>query len=127
MLIELHIEDLGVISSLDLVVGSGLTVFTGETGAGKTMLVEAISLLVGGRADATMVRAGALDSLGVNRATLMHQLPGAMQAADQSSRAKAAGSRKRAACRSPASSTRSSARSSLAAPAAASTASASAS
>ena len=52
MLIELHIEDLGVISSLDLVFGAGLTVFTGETGAGKTMLVEAIGLLVGGRADA---------------------------------------------------------------------------
>jgi DNA repair protein RecN (Recombination protein N) len=62
MLIELHIEDLGVISSLDLVVGSGLTVFTGETGAGKTMLVEAISLLVGGRADATMVRSGATEA-----------------------------------------------------------------
>ena len=62
MLIELHIEDLGVISSLDLVVGSGLTVFTGETGAGKTMLVEAISLLVGGRADAAMVRAGASEA-----------------------------------------------------------------
>lgn len=62
MLIELHIEDLGVISSLDLVVGSGLTVFTGETGAGKTMLVEAISLLVGGRADATMVRTGATEA-----------------------------------------------------------------
>ena len=62
MLIELHIEDLGVISSLDLVVGAGLTVFTGETGAGKTMLVEAISLLVGGRADATMVRTGATEA-----------------------------------------------------------------
>ena len=59
MLTELHIEDLGVIESLDLVVGDGLTVFTGETGAGKTMLVEAISLLVGGRADASVVRAGA--------------------------------------------------------------------
>jgi len=62
MLLELHIEDLGVISSLDLVVGAGLTVFTGETGAGKTMLVEAISLLVGGRADATMVRSGATEA-----------------------------------------------------------------
>ncbi len=59
MLHELHIEDLGVISSLELVLGEGLTVLTGETGAGKTMLVEAISLLVGGRADPSMVRAGA--------------------------------------------------------------------
>jgi DNA repair protein RecN (Recombination protein N) len=52
MLSELHIEDLGIIDRLDLVLGNGLTVLTGETGAGKTMLVEAISLLVGGRADA---------------------------------------------------------------------------
>ena len=52
MLSELHIEDLGIIDRLDLVLGAGLTVLTGETGAGKTMLVEAISLLVGGRADA---------------------------------------------------------------------------
>ncbi|MCB1002312.1 MAG: DNA repair protein RecN [Acidimicrobiales bacterium] len=62
MLTELHIEDLGVIAALDLVVGEGLTVFTGETGAGKTMLVEAISLLVGGRADASVVRAGATEA-----------------------------------------------------------------
>ena len=58
MLHELHIESLGVIDTLDLVLGSGLTALTGETGAGKTMLVEAISLLVGGRADSTMVRPG---------------------------------------------------------------------
>ena len=57
MLSELHIEDLGIIDRLDLVFGNGLTVLTGETGAGKTMLVEAISLLVGGRADAGRVRA----------------------------------------------------------------------
>lgn len=62
MLHELHIEDLGVISSLELVLGDGLTVLTGETGAGKTMLVEAISLLVGGRADPTMVRVGAAEA-----------------------------------------------------------------
>lgn len=59
MLTELHIEDLGVIANLDLVLGAGLTALTGETGAGKTMLVEAINLLVGGRADATIVRPGA--------------------------------------------------------------------
>ena len=62
MLHELHIEDLGVISSLELVLGDGLTVLTGETGAGKTMLVEAISLLVGGRADPSMVRVGAAEA-----------------------------------------------------------------
>ncbi|TPW12138.1 MAG: recN [Acidimicrobiaceae bacterium] len=62
MLTELHIEDLGVIALLDLVVQSGYTAFTGETGAGKTMLVDAISLIVGGRADAAMVRAGATEA-----------------------------------------------------------------
>lgn len=58
MLTELHIENLGVIERLDLVLGPGFTVLTGETGAGKTMLVEAIELLLGGRADATLVRPG---------------------------------------------------------------------
>ncbi|MEY4165976.1 MAG: repair protein RecN, partial [Actinomycetota bacterium] len=58
MLAELHIENLGVIERLDLRFGEGFTAFTGETGAGKTMLVEAMSLLVGGRADGAMVRPG---------------------------------------------------------------------
>jgi DNA repair protein RecN (Recombination protein N) len=62
MLTELHIEDLGVIDTLHLVFGAGLTALTGETGAGKTMLVEAISLLVGGRADAGIVRPGATEA-----------------------------------------------------------------
>jgi len=58
MLQELHIESMGVIERLDLVLTAGLTAFTGETGAGKTMLVEAINLLVGGRADPAVVRPG---------------------------------------------------------------------
>jgi len=62
MLTELHIEDLGVIANVDIVLGAGLTALTGETGAGKTMLVEAINLLVGGRADATIVRPGATEA-----------------------------------------------------------------
>jgi DNA repair protein RecN (Recombination protein N) len=59
MLTELHIENLGVIERIQIVFGPGLTAVTGETGAGKTMIVEAIELLVGGRADASMVRHGA--------------------------------------------------------------------
>ncbi|MGA1051503.1 MAG: DNA repair protein RecN [Ilumatobacteraceae bacterium] len=59
MLTELHIEQLGVIERATLVLGPGVTALTGETGAGKTMLVEAIELLVGGRADPSMVRFGA--------------------------------------------------------------------
>lgn len=62
MLSELHIENLGVIEELDLVLGAGLTALTGETGAGKTMLVEAIELLVGARADSTIVRHGATEA-----------------------------------------------------------------
>ena len=59
MLVELRIEQLGVIDEATVVFGGGLTVLTGETGAGKTMIVEAINLLVGQRADASMVRPGA--------------------------------------------------------------------
>jgi DNA repair protein RecN (Recombination protein N) len=59
MITELQIENLGVIERLELVLGPGLTALTGETGAGKTMLVDAIELLVGGRAEASVVRHGA--------------------------------------------------------------------
>ena len=59
MLAELHVRDLGVIADLHLVLEAGMTALTGETGAGKTLVVEAIELLVGGRADAVLVRPGA--------------------------------------------------------------------
>lgn len=59
MLAELQVSDLGVIADLTLVLGPGLTALTGETGAGKTLVVEAIELLLGGRADSVQVRKGA--------------------------------------------------------------------
>jgi len=58
VLTELHIRNLGVIDSVTLQFGGGFTAFTGETGAGKTMIIEAINLLVGCRAEAGMVRHG---------------------------------------------------------------------
>lgn len=59
MIEELRISSLGVIDASVLELGPGLTVITGETGAGKTMVVTALGLLLGGRADSGAVRAGA--------------------------------------------------------------------
>jgi DNA repair protein RecN (Recombination protein N) len=59
MLAELHVRDLGVIADLFLVLEPGMTALTGETGAGKTLVVEAIELLMGARADPVLVRPGA--------------------------------------------------------------------
>jgi len=62
VLTELHVENLGIIDDVTVVLGPGLTAITGETGAGKTLLVEAIDLLVGGRADPALVRDGAAEA-----------------------------------------------------------------
>ena len=59
MLEEIRIGSLGVIDSAVLELGPGLTAITGETGAGKTMIVTALGLLLGGRADSGAVRTGA--------------------------------------------------------------------
>jgi DNA repair protein RecN (Recombination protein N) len=58
VLVELHISNLGVIGDLDLELDPGLTVLTGETGAGKTMVTLGLSLALGGRASAAHVRQG---------------------------------------------------------------------
>ncbi|HKE99901.1 MAG TPA: DNA repair protein RecN [Actinomycetes bacterium] len=58
MLLDLHITDLGVIDDAHLEVARGLNVLTGETGAGKTMVVDALALLLGERAVPGTVRAG---------------------------------------------------------------------
>ncbi|MCY4067619.1 MAG: DNA repair protein RecN [Acidimicrobiaceae bacterium] len=62
MLSELAVRNLGVIDEASVVVGSGMTVVTGETGVGKTLVVGAIDLLIGGRADAALVRPGAAEA-----------------------------------------------------------------
>ena len=63
MLTELTIRDLGVIPESTVEFSPGLTVLTGETGAGKTMVVTGLRLLSGGRADAGRVRTGAEKAL----------------------------------------------------------------
>lgn len=63
MLVELSVRDLGVIEELSLVLGEGMTALTGETGAGKTLVVQAIQLLTGGRTDPSLVRPGAREAV----------------------------------------------------------------
>ena len=58
MISDISISNLGVISEARLPLGPGLTVVTGETGAGKTMVVTALGLLLGARADSARVRSG---------------------------------------------------------------------
>lgn len=59
MIEEIRIRDLGVITDATLNLGPGFTVVTGETGAGKTMVITALGLLLGARSDAGAVRIGA--------------------------------------------------------------------
>ena len=62
MLLQLSIKNLVLIEELVLELGSGFNVLTGETGAGKSMLVDALALVLGGRARPDMVRAGAREA-----------------------------------------------------------------
>ena len=63
MISSLGIRNIGVISSASLEMGPGFTALTGETGAGKTMVLTALGLLLGNRADSSTVRTGATQSL----------------------------------------------------------------
>ncbi len=58
MLSSLHIENVAVLKSVDLDLASGFSSFTGETGAGKSMIIDSINFLLGNRADRDMLRRG---------------------------------------------------------------------
>ena len=59
MLEHLHVKNLVVVEDLSVEFKSGMTVVTGETGAGKSILIQALSLVAGGRSDSSLVRKGA--------------------------------------------------------------------
>ena len=58
MLEEIRVRNFAIIDSLELELSKGLNVITGETGAGKSIIIDAVNLLLGGKAEAGMVRAG---------------------------------------------------------------------
>ena len=59
MLTELHIQNFAIIDHLDLEFGPGLIILTGETGAGKSIIMDAVGMLLGGRTDTTSIRSEA--------------------------------------------------------------------
>ena len=59
MLAELRIDDFAIIDQLEITFSPGLITFTGETGAGKSIIIDAVELLLGGRAEVSMIRSGA--------------------------------------------------------------------
>ena len=62
MLTELHIKNLAILDQVELLLEPGFNVFTGETGAGKSMLVQAVHLLQGARASEDIIRTGAAET-----------------------------------------------------------------
>ncbi len=72
MLLELKVKNLGVIGEVNWSLGSGLNVVTGETGAGKSLVVEAMDILLGKKVDDMVVRSGA-DKAQIEGVFLIHQ------------------------------------------------------
>ncbi len=73
MLVELRVRNFGVFEDASITFDAGMSSLTGETGAGKTLIVDAIALLAGGPADPALVRPGASEALVEGRFTLPGQ------------------------------------------------------
>ena len=73
MLRRLSLRDFVIVSELDIELDAGFTALTGETGAGKSILIDALQLTLGSRGDAGVVREGAA------RADDVHRLPKAVE------------------------------------------------
>jgi DNA repair protein RecN (Recombination protein N) len=80
MLTELRIQDFAIIDHLSLNFSDGLIIFTGETGAGKSIIIDAMSTLLGSRADTTMIRSGAEYALVEGAFFLSEDVRGPVQA-----------------------------------------------
>ncbi len=76
MLKRLHLRDFVIVDELDIELGAGFTVLTGETGAGKSILIDALQLALGQRADSAVVREGAART----EVTAEFDLPASLQA-----------------------------------------------
>ena len=79
---EMRIRSLGVIDDAVVELSPGFTAVTGETGAGKTMVVTSLGLLLGGRADAALVRAGAKAAVVEGRIVVAPESPVALRASE---------------------------------------------
>src|SRR5258706_7406685 len=82
MLRFLSVKRLAVIDSVEVEFGPGLNILTGETGAGKSILIEAVGLLLGGRATADLVRTGEAQATIEALFDAPEPFPGAGQGAD---------------------------------------------
>src|SRR5512133_772335 len=59
MLTDISIKNFAIIDALHIIFGSGLNILTGETGTGKSIIIDAVNLVLGGRASADLIRSGA--------------------------------------------------------------------
>jgi len=82
MIVEVNIENLAVIEALHIDLQSGFSVLTGETGAGKSLLIQSLSLIGGARASADVVRQGQPEAL-IEARVVLHQEPAKLRLASE--------------------------------------------